>query len=317
MAGLPEGTTAISAVTLSAIAYADGATDGSSKQKSSIVEDLKSVGPLAEGPWSLVWGPAASGGNMALVAINSRSSRYALSLRGEVRSDPWASLQSLLHEADPLSQSDWHYPLNSEIRIAACFAEALRNLIAMTDPATGWSLLDFLRKTMTGSRGELMVTGHGLGGTLATMAALWLHDQMPKGGGPGNVKILPITFAAPTAGNQAFANRFDETFSDSVRYVNGNDPIPMAYAGIARLLDCFPDPGAQLRAFVGNLIYESLFMLAPMLAAPTYRHTNQRKGTIILQGPPVVSTNTFPQEVAVQHDVMTYLRIMMSAEIPA
>lgn len=317
MAELPEGATAMTAVTLSAIAYADGATDGSSRQKNSIVVELARIAPQAEGPWSLIWGPASSGGNLAMVVVNDAGSRHVLVLRGQVRPEPWASLQALLHESDPLSQSEWHYPLHGQIRIAACFAEALRNLIAMTDPVTGWSLLDFLRKTLSGPHSELLVSGHGLGGTLATLAALWLHDQLPKGGGPARTGILPITFASPSAGNQAFADRYDEVFPGSFRFVNGKDPVPMAYAGIAGLIDCFPAPGPQLRAHVGNFMYESLYMLAPMLAAPTYRQTNQRKGTVILQGPPVLASNTFPQELAIQHNVMTYVKLMMSVAVPA
>lgn len=315
MAELPVSTAAMAAVTLSSIAYTEGPTDGSAKQKAAILEELENIGLHSDGPWSLIWGPSVCGGVLALVAVNQSGSRFALSIRGRILTDSWSMLHGLLQHADPLSQREWHYPRSSEIMIAGGFTESFHSVMAMTDPVTGWCLLDFLRSALKQSNAELLVTGHSLGGTLASMAALWLHDQLPRAGGPENVRIVPHVFAAPTAGNKAFADRYDEVFPESFRYVNPIDPIPMVYGGISHLIDCFPEPGPQLRSEAGTLIYDSLCMLAPMLATPTYVHTNQRRGTVVLPGVDVCPEHTFAQEVTTQHSVFTYAQALGKVEM--
>src|SRR5258708_20756957 len=141
MAELPVSATAMAAVTLSSIAYTEGAADGSAKQKAAILEELVHIGLPSDGPWSLVWGPSVCGGILALVAVNQSGSRFALSLRGRILTDSWSMLNGLLQHADPLSQTEWHYPRSSEIMIAGGVAERLYQSVAMTDPVTGWELV--------------------------------------------------------------------------------------------------------------------------------------------------------------------------------
>jgi len=313
----------MAAVTLSSIAYTEGRGDGSARQKAAILEELENIGLHSDGPWSLVWGPSVCGGVLALAAVNQSGSQFAVSIRGRILTDSWSMLNGLLQHADPLSQTEWHYPRSSDIMIAGGFAESFHNIMAMTDPLTGWSLLDFLRSSLKQTtkqstkqaNAELLVTGHSLGGTMAAMAALWLHDQLPRAGGPENVRIVPHVFAAPTAGNKAFADRYDAVFPESFRYVNPIDPIPMVYGGISHLIDCFPEPGPQLRSQAGSPAYDSLCMLAPMLATPTYVHTNQRRGTVVLPGVDVSPEHTFAQEVTTQHSVFTYAQALGRVEM--
>ncbi|MDE2118276.1 MAG: lipase family protein [Betaproteobacteria bacterium] len=68
---------------------------------------------------------------------------------------------------------------------------------------------------------SLWVTGHSLGGALATLAAakLRLEKDEPING--------LYTFGQPRAGNRDFANRFDSDFStQTFRYVNNADMVP-------------------------------------------------------------------------------------------
>jgi pimeloyl-ACP methyl ester carboxylesterase len=235
------------------------------------------------------------------VAINAARNRIAVAIRGTVSEDSWSMLWSILQDADPIVQDNWRYPISSTVKVAGGFDDGLENIIAMTDPAT-----DFLRKTLAATQAELIVTGHSLGGALATMVALWLQDQLPKGGGPSNVRITPYTFAAPTAGNQAFANLYDAKFPNSSRYVNSRDLVPMGYANIATMVANYA-PAPLLKNY-SWLAYDTLYYAASSLAPPYYVQTNQRQGTFVFSGPPPNGSNTFPQEADIQHSVLLYWR---------
>jgi triacylglycerol lipase len=66
---------------------------------------------------------------------------------------------------------------------------------------------------------QVFVTGHSLGGALATMAALHiacLTDCQP----------IVYTFASPTVGNSGFAKYFSEKVTHSFRIANTEDPVP-------------------------------------------------------------------------------------------
>ncbi len=307
MSTVPTNSTAFAAITLSSISYTDETQDGSPQQKTDIIAALGNVAPQALGPWSLIWGPGTNNGNLVYVAINAALNRVAVAIRGTVSEDSWSMLWSILQDSDPIVQDNWRYPIsNAGVKVAGGFDDGLENIIAMTDPATDWSLLDFLRKTLASTQAELIVTGHSLGGALATMVALWLQDQLPKGGGPVNVRITPYTFAAPTAGNQAFANLYDAKFPNSSRYVNSRDLVPMGYANIAAMIANYA-PAPLLKNY-SWLAYDTLYYAASSLAPPTYVQTNQRQGTFVFSGPSPNGSNTFPQEADIQHSVLLYWR---------
>jgi pimeloyl-ACP methyl ester carboxylesterase len=68
---------------------------------------------------------------------------------------------------------------------------------------------------------EIVITGHSLGGALATLAALDLNRQ-------GIHKISTVTFGAPRVGDQLFADLFEtlDTSNQSFRIFKDRDPIP-------------------------------------------------------------------------------------------
>lgn len=80
-------------------------------------------------------------------------------------------------------------------------------------------LLEVLREHR--QKRELWVTGHSLGGALATLAVakLRLERDEPVSG--------MCTFGQPRVGDRDFAARFDADFGSKIfRYVNNNDIIP-------------------------------------------------------------------------------------------
>ncbi|MFX0116099.1 MAG: lipase family protein [Candidatus Hodarchaeota archaeon] len=72
---------------------------------------------------------------------------------------------------------------------------------------------------------KVFVTGHSLGGALATLCALDLQEMFIK----KNLDEIPITiytFGSPRVGTKRFANYFNTKIPDSWRITNNEDIIP-------------------------------------------------------------------------------------------
>lgn len=92
---------------------------------------------------------------------------------------------------------------------------------SLLDPGST-SLVDFLGDIPAGS--TIQVIGHSLGGALASVLALYLSSRYQE-------KIVQChTFAAPTAGNVAFSEYFDNQLSNrAIRVFNTLDIVPYAW----------------------------------------------------------------------------------------
>lgn len=89
--------------------------------------------------------------------------------------------------------------------------------------SSGASLVSYLQG-QTPSGGKVVMVGHSLGGALASVLALYLKEQLPS------ATLSCFTFAGPTAGNQQFADYFDQTMAGaSTRIVNSKDTVPQAW----------------------------------------------------------------------------------------
>jgi len=75
----------------------------------------------------------------------------------------------------------------------------------------------------TAASGRIVITGHSLGGALATLAALDLTEDPDK--------VFVITFGSPQVGSTEFVRLFDATIKNSVRVVTVYDPIPKSLSG--------------------------------------------------------------------------------------
>lgn len=69
---------------------------------------------------------------------------------------------------------------------------------------------------------RLVVTGHSLGGAMATMAGLLFACKMPE----VRDRLAVVTFGAPQVGDGNFVAHFDRVVPASVRVVNPMDPVP-------------------------------------------------------------------------------------------
>lgn len=84
---------------------------------------------------------------------------------------------------------------------------------------------------------QVYVTGHSLGGALATLFALELStSQLSR---HGNIAVTMYNFGSPRVGNKMFADKYNKILKDSWRVVNHRDIIPtvprlMGYCHVAR-----------------------------------------------------------------------------------
>jgi hypothetical protein len=79
-----------------------------------------------------------------------------------------------------------------------------------------------------GGRGgwRVLVTGHSLGGALATLFAAELAASIASGARAGFTAVSMVNFGSPRVGNAAFCDAYNALVPDSVRMVNGSDAVP-------------------------------------------------------------------------------------------
>lgn len=174
--------------------------------------------------WKLVWNPEEVGGNYAYIATDGNT--YALAIRGSMIQFNWAAFDNWIYnDLNVASQKDWPYGNNGgKSKISKGAYEGWLNMNKLTDKTSGKNLLLFLKENVEGKK-PILITGHSLGGNLAAVYASYIRNIFQKDNyAVDNINV--ITFAAPAAGNKAFADDFDASFPNSVRVENTNDIVP-------------------------------------------------------------------------------------------
>lgn len=205
--------------------------------------DISSVLTTYMPGWKAVWEAKELGGNHAFVATDGKA--YALAIRGSLINFSWAAFQNWIYQdLHVVTQEKWTYTNDSSAaKLSQGSFDGWQNLCKMGDKNTGQLLLPFLEATLT-DKTPLLITGHSLGGNLATVYASYLWQVFQKNGHNKN-HISVITFAAPAAGNQAFAEDFNKKIPVSLRIENTNDIVPKF-------------PNASAITTLGNLYTDSL-----------------------------------------------------------
>ena len=86
-------------------------------------------------------------------------------------------------------------------------------------PSMGSKVKDLIRKYQSS---KIWVTGHSLGGAMASMASAWLRYYNVA----SRDKIVSYTFGMPRVGNYDYALQHDQLVSNSWRVVNKDDAVP-------------------------------------------------------------------------------------------
>ncbi len=208
------------AVTLSTIAY-DKSDGTQEEQREAMRRDLANPALPTDNAWRLVWGPVTVHENLAYITEGpvigpGPARQYAYAIRGTVM-EPWNLIEDGL---DALGLRDLPWDASSNAHISRGIKHGWENLTAAQDG--GQTALEFLRNVPSGS--QLIVTGHSLGAMLASAMALYFDYELGSG-----IDVAAYTFAAPTAGDQGFADAYASRFDPAGRYYNCLDVVPRAY----------------------------------------------------------------------------------------
>ena len=232
------------AMTLSTVAY-QGEGGSYNDIEAAILAALASSTVLG-GHLTLVWlGISADMGNLTYVARDDRApNRYAIVNRGT----DWNFLTDWVDDFDVLHTHNWPTaaPPDPAILVAQGSWDGLQAVLTAPSQPDGTTLPGLLGKISSGATGalDLFVTGHSLGGALATILGLYLADTVSSwNAGTESVSIKSYTFAAPTTGNQKYVNYYDSRSGltnlawQAFRVFNEQDVVPHAYADIEGIAD--------------------------------------------------------------------------------
>lgn len=238
-------------ITLSAIAYQS--EDGDYDTIKAAITSALASSTVLDGHLTLVWlGISLDRANLLYVAQDDReASRYALVARGT----DWNFLTDWVDDFDVLHTHDWPSanPPNPSILLAQGSWDGLQALLTMTSQFLAvpsqpgaMTLTGLLNQISVGATGglDLFVTGHSLGGALATILGLYLADTVGNwGGAAASVSLKSYTFASPTTGNQAYADYYNGRLGlaniswQAFRVFNERDMVPFAYADVEGIAD--------------------------------------------------------------------------------
>ncbi|WP_406065082.1 IPT/TIG domain-containing protein [Streptomyces sp. NBC_01077] len=306
------------AMTLAAIAATgatprpSGETLAAQKQRIStgVAQQLSDPALATQGAWEPAWlALSPDNANMAYVARStSGSNEFAVVVRGSN-----ANVADLLEDLDvgtvvPFTGGGSPQPVSISKGAMTAFTEILG--MTSATPGRGESNLEQkLASLLVGAprNATVYVIGHSLGGCLATVLALYLQARPWASLAP---RFGVLTFAAPTAGLQDFADLFDKVdWCVNEGYVNLFDMVPLAWAGLDTAKDWYPTPYGpvapfdvkevlipEIEALTGPLVYVQPNNAVPLNAG--YSHD----GNVVKS-----SVGDFLAQVGYQHANATYL----------
>lgn len=189
------------------------------------------------GKWNLSWGPEAvlsDNSNLMygaefLDSVSGLPVFAAVVIRGtDTQARPSGIIKQLIEDLDVETQVT--FPAGNQVgsKIAQGTQSGLDTLTKFTD-STNRTIEQYVSDFATQNPGApVVVTGHSLGGCQTTVMAVYLANQLNL---PAGI-IVPNSFAAPTAGNAAFIQLYEQTFPFCPRWFNTLDLVPMAFAGL-------------------------------------------------------------------------------------
>ncbi len=187
--------------------------------------------------WELVWGPcvykfpliAKFTDNTVYVAQNTHDrSQFVIAISGTnpYEISDWVFEDLLVGQTLP-----WTFgspPSGAAISMSAGISLSVLQNLRPCHGVKGENLrlIDFLKNT-AGISG-VTITGHSLGGEMASTTALWLADtQGDLWDTRKQARVSAYTFAAPTAGNAIWANYFHQQLGDNAHRIwNSLDVVP-------------------------------------------------------------------------------------------
>ncbi len=303
-------------MTLAAIA-ATGATtrpsgeslpEQAARIRRGITAQLADTSLATRGAWRLLWlGLSPGNANLAYLAgTTDGSAEFAVVIRGTAT----ANATDLLEDLDvgtvvPFTAGGSPQPVS----VSKGAMEAFTQILGMSADGLGLvrALGEALR-TAAPAKPTVYVTGHSLGGCIATLVAPYLEAL---DWGPGTPQFALSTFAAPTAGDQGFADFVDSLgWTANEHCYNTYDLIPQAWADLT-VKGWYPDPGPAADFDVKALVSTIASLAGPnVYVQPGYAYAmNTDYGQPGTYDPYATrsSVEDFLTQVGFQHADSTYL----------
>lgn len=170
------------------------------------------------GAWTASWvGLTQDRANLVYIAQNAASNELAVCLRGTQ-----ADVIDILQDVEVAAMLPF---------MGGCISQGAME--AFTEIVMGTALVQALRALVSAqsTAPTIYVTGHSLGGALATTVSLYLANLAQQGWSPAPT-FKVYTFAAPTAGDADFATAFNTQFPDATCVWNQYDAIPQAWQNL-------------------------------------------------------------------------------------
>lgn len=279
--------------------------------------------PLSvNGRWECVWGPVESDdlANLVFVAAyydgpNLPPTFAAVVTRGTDVDvdDVWGVLQQAFEDFYVIFQRSppW-LPAGSSALVADGTIYALETIQGFSDPTHG-SLLDFVANFLQEPKNQnpvLVCTGHSLGGCVTSVLAPWLQSSLALMGVSN--PIVPATFAAPTAGNAAFADYYTSTFDYCPRYYNTLDIAPSAWGDLDAISTIYDACGIP----IPDAAYLLLVAWADAMWVEGASYSQQKSMNAPLPG---TCFELYPADwytqALMQHHTGTYMRLLGGTSI--
>ncbi|MDT0459388.1 IPT/TIG domain-containing protein [Streptomyces sp. DSM 41527] len=270
--------------------------------------------------WELVWlALSEANANMAyLVRSTNGSNEFAVVARGT--DADWIDILEDLEVGTvaPFPESGSPKPIYVSKGAKDAFTRVVtaRSIASPSPNVTlAQALAVALKAAPSSPQPTVYLTGHSLGGCIASMLAPYLQAQT----WPKQPKFAVMTYAAPTAGVQSFVDYFDSIpWVIDERQNNAYDLVPHAWADLDTTADWYPSPGPQAT--------EEVKLLIGKIARRTNGNVYVQPGTLCLMNTGYTSfseklihktTQDFLGQIAYQHANSTYLDLVGAPDVPS
>jgi hypothetical protein len=309
-------------MTLAAIAYSSE-NDPSGIQVA-IQDNLANSDFATKGNWKLAWGPGLAEDDENLVYVaqdTTQPASYAVVVRGT----DWCFPVNFVEDFDVFHQS---HPGFGPAGVLVSNG-ALDGLTDITGAVSGGTtFIEFLENQYNAGgfdTFDVFVTGHSLGGCLASITFPWLVGKATSTWSSSDLlNVKAYTFAAPTAGNSGFASYVTGLANGGPYYywsvVNPRDLPPYCWANMIEVL-----PGEVVVPMkVGVGLLELFSLMAVVLTAlarakvsyeqpgSTNRYvlTNNLDFSSNCGPPPVTTAGQYFCWVGEEHKTDNYLQLL-------
>ena len=277
-----------------------------------IPEGVTNVNQLDPGgQWQCVWGPAQNSdeSNLAFVAAYFSGGIpvfAATVIRGtDVNTgDLLGTIDQIWEDLDPKHHANLPWMKDNAIQVAMGSLDGWSMIRELK--SDGKKIDEFLVSFLGDPAHQKplpIVTGHSLGGCLTTLVAPWLQFQLQQAG--ITLPMVPVTFAAPTAGNAAFAQYYDSSFPYALRFYNTLDIAPMLWVNLDGMKTIYGSYHLPMPESMHIVVNGFVLLLKEFGASYVQPFTNNAP----LTGQ-YITTSDWTTEVLSQHHIITYMALM-------